>query len=307
MRHFPDNILTAMKDAVINVFWKREDVRALFRRCNVPAALVNEQDWNRYKYHIVAPVLDALNTSADGLGPLRRIVQETLEYTSGDHLLWMNDGAKRKREAERSLEHLRLLVQSYDAAKKTEQEERDARIKKLQEAARGAAFQEKLRAIKDRFVGSFREPDAQQRGYGLEQILYDVFLLFELEPRGPFKRVGEQIDGAFVHDGDHFLLEAKWQEDLVNLADLRDLDGAANSSLDNTLGLFFSLNGFSEVGLAGYAQGSRPRIICMDGAHLMAVLDSRIDLSDLLRRMRDIAVQKRRIFVPVREILEGKV
>src|SRR5262245_61502628 len=97
MRHFPDNILTAMKDAVINVFWKKEDVRALFLRCDVPAILTNQQDWQGYKYYIVAPVLDALNSSSDGLGPLRRILQETLAYTSGDHLLWMSDGQKRKR------------------------------------------------------------------------------------------------------------------------------------------------------------------------------------------------------------------
>src|SRR5262249_50446517 len=143
MNHFPDNVQTALKEAVINVFWKKEDVRVLFQRCVVPAQLINEQDWQKYKYHIVAPILDALNRNPDGLGPLRRILQETLNYTSGDHLLWMSDGEKRKREAERSLEHLRLLVKDYDAARQTEREEPDARLRKIQEAERGAAFQSK--------------------------------------------------------------------------------------------------------------------------------------------------------------------
>ena len=307
MAHFPDNILTAMKEAILNVFWKKEDVRALLQRCDVPASLINSQDWQAYKYHIISPVLDALNDSSDGLGSLRRILQETLTYTDGSHLLWMSDGQKRKREAERCLEHLRLLVKDHDAAKRTEQEERLARVKRLEETQRGAAFQAKLKGIKDQFLAYHQNPDAQKRGYGLEQILYDLFLLFEFNPRGSFRRTGEQIDGAFLHDGDHFLLEAKWETKPIDLADLRDLDGAVNSSLDNTLGLFISLNGFSEQALAGYAQGNRPRIICMDGMDLMAVLESQIDLSDLLRRKREIAVQKRTIFTSVAQILKGGV
>lgn len=307
VRHFPDNILTALKEAVINVFWKRSDVRALFQRCDVPPALINQQDWDAYKYHIVSPVLDSLNTSPGGLGPLRRILQETLSYTDGDHLLWMSDGKKRKREAERSLEHLRLLVKDHDAAKQTEAEERRARIRRRQEAQRGAAFQSKLEEIKKRFLDFHQDEDARRRGFGFEVILYDLFLLFEQNPRGSFRRVGEQIDGAFVHDGDHFLLEAKWVSQPVNLADLRDLDGAVNSSLDNTLGLFISLNGFSKQALTGYSQGNRPCLICLDGGDLIAVLEAQIDLSDLLRRKRDLAVQKRRIFVPAFEILTGAV
>ncbi|HEV2970538.1 MAG TPA: restriction endonuclease [Pirellulales bacterium] len=305
--HFPDNVMSVMKDAIINVFWKKTDVRALFDRCGVPRDLVSGQDWTAYKIHIVSPVLDNLNSTPKGLGPLRQILQETLKYTDGKHLLWLPDGEKRRKEAERGLEHLRLLVKELDAAKRTEDEERQARLRQLEQAKGGIAFRNKLDQIKTRFYALFQNPDAQARGYGLEDILYDTFDLFELSPRGPFRRIGEQIDGAFAHAGDHFLLEAKWQKEPVNLADLRDLDGAVSSSLDNTLGLFVSLNGFSGEALTGYSTGNRPRIICMDGMHLVSVVEGRIDLSDLIARIRDVAVQKKRIFVPVDEILAGKV
>jgi len=58
--HFPDNVMAAIKDAVLNVFWRKQDVRALFQRCSVPANVINEQDWQAYKIHIVAPILDSL-------------------------------------------------------------------------------------------------------------------------------------------------------------------------------------------------------------------------------------------------------
>ncbi len=107
-------------------------------------------------------------------------------------------------------------------------------------------------------------------------------------------------------DRDHNLVEAKWTKERVNLADLRDLDGAVGSSLDNTLGLFISVEGFSDEGVAAYLQGTRPRIVCMDGSDLFMVLDSRIDLADLLQRKKDIAVQKKVICVSANDIILGK-
>ena len=296
-----------MKESVINLFWKKEDVRGLFRRCAVPNDLITSQDWNAYKYYIVTPVLDRLNSSEEGLGPLRRILQETLEYTDGDHLLWLQDGQKRKREAERCLEHLRLLVKDYDAMRRTEQEQRESRQRQAQEGQGKAAFNTRLVDIYQRFLAYHQNPNRHQRGYALEEILYDIFLLFELNPQSAFRRTGEQIDGAFYQDGSHFLLEAKWTSSPSNLSDLRDLDGAVSSSLDNTLGLFVSLNGFTQEALDSYAQGNRPKLICMDGMDLMAVLSTQIDLNDLLKRKRDIAVQRRIIHASVTKIMAGKL
>jgi len=59
--------------------------------------------------------------------------------------------------------------------------------------------------------------------------------------------------------------------------------------------------------LQAYTQGNRPRIICMDGLDLMLVLETKIDLNDLLMRKRDLAVQKRSIFVSGADILKGIV
>ena len=145
--------------------------------------------------------------------------------------------------------------------------------------------------------------DENERGYDLEKLLNEAFALFELAPHSPFKRVGEQIDGAFVLDKEHFLLEAKWHKQRSNLAHLRDLDGAVSSSLDNTLGLFLAVAGFTEEALSGYLAGNRPRMICMDGGDLMLVLDGRIDLPELLFRKKEIAAQRRRIFVSANDII----
>lgn len=305
--HFPDNVIKALIDALINVFWLKKDLRSLYERCGVPSSMIAAQDWSSYKYHIIEPVLSALNSNEEGLAPLRRILAETLNYKDGDHLLWLQDGKKRKREAERCLEHLRLLVQQHDEALHEAQEEQARRRAEAEKTSTKRAFNERLRQLRDRFLILHQQLDSQGRGYGLETFLHDLFDLFELQPRGAFKVSGEQIDGAFVQEGDHFLLEAKWQKSPVTLDDLRDLDGAVASNLDNTLGLFVAINGFSSEALDRYRQGSRPRLLCMDGADLMAVLEGQIDLGDLLHRKRAVAAQRGQVFAPVREIMQGKL
>ncbi|MBX9790024.1 MAG: restriction endonuclease [Pirellulales bacterium] len=304
--HFPDNVLNALKEAVVNVFWTKKHLREVISRCDVPQQLVNAQDWNGYKFHIIDPILNSLNTIEHGLGPLRRILAETLEYKDGEHLLWLQDGQKRKREAERALDHLRLLVEKHDQTLKAEQAEQSRRRAQAEEAHSGQAFRQRLATLKERFLQFHGATDPQKRGYDLQTLLYDLFVLFDLEPRSAFALRGEQIDGAFVLDADDYLLEAKWQKEASTLNDLRDLDGAIASNLDNTLGLFVSINGFSQDALQRYREGSRPRLICLDGADLMLVLEGQIDLPDLLRRKRSLAAQRGEVFVAARRILLGE-
>jgi hypothetical protein len=304
--HFSHDIISALKDAAIKVFWTKSDLRSMLTIAGVDQSLINAQDWERYKYHILSPVLDELNCDENGLGKVRRILHETLRYQKCDHLLRFNDGKRLKREAERALEHLRALVKDHDAAKITADEEREARRKRAEESKKERAFQERLAALHQQYIGLLSEGDENQRGYSLERLLNALFALFELSPHAPFKRHGEQIDGAFVLDREHFLLEAKWQKSRPNLGDLRDLDGAVSSSLDNTLGLFVSVFGFAPQAVSGYIQGNRPRIICMDGGDLMMVLEGRIDLPELLFRKKEIAAQGREIFVSANNIILGR-
>jgi hypothetical protein len=304
--HFNHDAIQALNDAVVKVFWTKKDLRRLLDIAGVDQRLINAQDWENYKYHIVSPIIDRLNLTEDGLGPLRRILQETLRYKDCNHLLRFNNGKSLKAEAERALARLRELVEGHDLAKATEVEEREARRVRIEQAKKEKLFQEKLAALRSNYMNLFAKMDESERGFDLEKLLNQLFDLFELAPQSPFRRKGEQIDGAFLLNGDHFLLEAKWQKAQCSLANLRDLDGAVGSSLDNTLGLFLSISGVSEPALSGYLEGNRPRLICMDGSDLMLVLDGRIDLGELLSRKKDLAAQRRKIFVSASDIILGR-
>lgn len=214
--------MMALKDAVVKVFWTKPEMRKHLERCRVPAKLIAAQDWGRFKYHIVNPIMDQLNSSKDGLAPLRRSIQDTLSFKKCDHLLWLTDGKVKKAEAEESVSRLQKLVSEHDSTVKAADENRRVRLERQAESARGALFQQKLADLREKFLTLSLSPDAQGKGFALEGVLYDLFNLFDLNPKNSFRRVGEQIDSAFSLRGDHFLLEAKWQKLPVDLNDLRD-------------------------------------------------------------------------------------
>jgi hypothetical protein len=144
--------------------------------------------------------------------------------------------------------------------------------------------------------------DAQKRGFKLERLMKDLFDLFDLDPKASFRVVGEQIDGAFTFDNTDYLFEGKWQQLLVDVSDLDAFNGKIGRKLENTLGMFLSINGFTPAAVETHSS-LRPSMILIDGSDLMAVLEGRIDLIELLLRKRRHASQTGQIFLSARQIL----
>lgn len=132
--------------------------------------------------------------------------------------------------------------------------------------------------------------------------MYSLFGIFDLDPKASFRTAGEQIDGSFSFEGTDYLFEAKWEDKPTERRDLDTFDGVIRRKLENTLGLFLSINGYSEDGVKTYS-GGRSLMILMDGADLMAVLEGRIDLVTLLLRKRRHASQTGNIYLKVHELL----
>jgi hypothetical protein len=72
--------------------------------------------------------------------------------------------------------------------------------------------------------------------------------------------------------------------------------------LENTLGVFLSINGFSQDGVDAHSSGGAV-VILLDGADLMGVLEERIDFVTLLLRKKRHAAQTGNIYLRLHEIL----
>lgn len=69
-----------------------------------------------------------------------------------------------------------------------------------------------LRRLKEEFFILQRESNRNKAGIELQGILKQLFALSGLEPRKPFRVIGEEIDGSFELDHEIYLLEAMWEK-----------------------------------------------------------------------------------------------
>lgn len=120
----------------------------------------------------------------------------------------------------------------------------------------------------------------QQRGYAFERFLKDLFDAYGLSGRASFRLVGEQIDGSFVMHNETYLLEAKWQNSPIGAAELHTFEGKLGEKAKWSRGLFISISGFSEDGLAAFGRGKS--VVCVDGCDLSEVLNRKLSVVDVL-------------------------
>lgn len=157
---------------------------------------------------------------------------------------------------------------------------------------------DKLRSI---FYNLCALQDRQEAGLALERLLNELFELFELNPRGPFRVVGEQIDGSFELDSEIYLVEAKWESSPLSEAPLLVFRGKVEGKSTITRGLFISLNGYTEPALQAITQGKQPNFFLMDGYDLSVILEGHIDLCALLRTKIRILAEQGNVFVSAKD------
>jgi hypothetical protein len=288
--------IMALKEALCSVYWYKSELRGFLQLCLSNPGILNSFNWDNYKRQIASDVVDHLvaNPSAH-LGDLTKICYELCKLTDFSHLKPLDDGPQKVDKARNAVNQLKQLVEPHQEIKKEQDE-----IKKRQELAakklrENAAVRQKLESIKTRYMNLIGSTNAQSRGFELERVMYELFELFDLDPKASFKNLGEQIDGAFSLEGTEYLFEAKWQKELINKADLAVFTDKVRTKLENTLGIFLAINGFSPDGVTAHQAGGAS-IILMDGGDLMAVFEERIDFTSLLLRKKRHAAQTGNIY-----------
>lgn len=302
-KRFSPAAIHALKEALSSVYWYKSDLRSFLQNSLGDRRLVASLDWSAYKRQIVSDLVDELCENQDAnLAALTRLCYDVTEMREFPHLEQLDGGKQKAAKARNAVEQLRQLVDSHTEAKREDADFRE-RQKQFQERIRqSAAVRAKLEELKQQFMSIAMGANPQQRGFELERLMLDLFELFDLDPKAAFRNVGEQIDGAFTLEGTDYLFEAKWQQESVAVQELDGFSAKVGRKLENTLGLFLSMNGFSPDAIAAHSRGT-PNTVLMDGADLLAVLEQRIDFVSLLIRKKRHAAQTGRIFLPIHEVL----
>lgn len=145
-----------------------------------------------------------------------------------------------------------------------------------------------------------RDLPPQKRGYEFERFLTDLFDAFRLKAREPFRLVGEQIDGSFELAGETYLVEAKWLNAKVGVAELHTFHGKVEQKASWARGAFVSFGGFTEDGLKAF--GRAKKVIAVSGKDLKDALDRGVGIDRMLAAKVRRAAETGEVFLPFAEL-----
>ncbi|BAZ29821.1 hypothetical protein NIES4074_22680 [Cylindrospermum sp. NIES-4074] len=293
---FSSDIKSCMRDCILSVMWPREEIYFFFKDNGCTKTdlklLENYKELNLARVAMVDKMFNYLaNKPDEGLGPFRAMLKTLMEWSYFnpyyfDELKKLDIG-----KAKKNIEHLRQL-----------QEIRDAKIqadRKRQEELKRAQ-QEPTQTL-DELKKSFLElltgkTSTQNRGYELEKILLELGRLSQLEVTQPFRVTGEQIDGAIKYEGQHYLIEAKWQEKYASNEPVYQFVGKVEGKMYGR-GIFVSVNGFSNNVVEDIVKGKAIKTIFIDGADLIFVLEGLLSFSELIDRKVKAAQTTGKIYI----------
>jgi len=298
--------IMALKEALSSVYWYKSELEGFLRACLSTPNLINQFDWNNYKRQISSDIVDYLIARPEThLGDLTKLCYELCHFTDFSHLAALDEGPQKAERARAAVARLKQLVEPHQDLKREQDDIRRRQDMAAEKLRQSAAVRMKLEEIKVTYMTLVSSDDAQKRGFELEKVMYDLFELFDLDPKASFRNLGEQVDGAFTLDGTEYLFEAKWQKELVNKAHLVAFSDKVDTKLENTLGVFLSINGYSQDGVAAHQAGGAS-IILMDGGDLMAVLEERIDFVSLILRKKQHASRTGEIYLSYYQMIAAR-
>jgi hypothetical protein len=288
--------IVALKEALCAVYWYKADLRSFLHQALARPAILSSLNWENYKRQIVSDLIDALANDDDRVADLTRLCHDVCEMRSFEHLAQLDGGAQKMQRARAAVDQLRALLTPHQEVRAEAEALAERQKRAAEKLKASAAVRQKLDDVRSRYMALVISPNAQGRGFELERVMYDLFELFDLDPKASFRNTGEQIDGAFSLDGTEYLFEAKWQQEPSNASQLDGFAAKVRRKLENTLGVFLSINGFSQDGVSAHASGGAV-VILLDGADLMAVLEERIDFVSLLQRKKQHAARTGNIYL----------
>lgn len=147
---------------------------------------------------------------------------------------------------------------------------------------------------------SVRDLEPHDRGYAFEAYLKGLFDAFGMAAREPFRLNGEQIDGSFCLAGETYLIEAKWLNRKVGIAELHAFHGKIEQKAAWARGVFVSFGGFSEQGLDAFGKGKR--LVCLEGREIKIALEREVGIDALISMKVRRAAETGSVFTPVESL-----
>lgn len=297
---FPKDIKDCMKGCILSIFWPKKDIIDFFKNASCTSKdLIVESEYKELpRAKIVDTVFANLEKRSDlGIGQFRAMLKQLTEWDYFAPYYFNKLNKLDEDEAKKNITHLKQLQEIRDHKIKQERQRQDELERKRKD------LKVNIVELKDTFINLFsgkdkdgKEINSQRRGYLFEEFLRKLFANAGIEVTEPFKIVGEQIDGSFKYDGEHYIFEAKWHDSWSASNSLYQFAAKVQGKMHGR-GVFISINGFSPGSVHALTTGKAIQTILVDGGDLVPITEGMYTLKEMLDNKIKAAQTMGRIYV----------
>lgn len=288
MKVIPFEIIQQMIQCFGRCFFYKDPVAAFMISSGVPKELAYRYQ-NEPKFVWARKVLGELGDSEEGRLTQSKILTNLcrLRDLPDKEVTDRNAGLDALRTLKKLAIENRLIIQEENE----KSDHRRAYVEQKQKELQQRAVM--LEEIRKQFNEGLINPNRQQAGFSLEDLLNDLFKINDIDYRKSYRNPTntQQIDGHFNFGGFDYLVEAKWRRDFPNSGEIGAFKTKVDSKLESTRGLFVSVSGFRPEVINEY-NGRGAKIIFMSGHEFVFILEGRISLQEALKIKIEKAAQE---------------
>jgi len=300
-RFLPADVKNCLIEVCGRCFWYKQPLFEMFARAGIPEDMYLKYE-HEPKFKIARQLLSDLEKAGDdGYLLQRRLLTELCKLRN------LPDSEVPDRDA--GIDALRRLKSAAQENDLDVREEKTARQRRTADAAettqKARERDRRLKELQQAFFQLAQSSDRQASGYGLEDLLTELFAVYEIRYRKSYKADGEQIDGFFTFGGFDYLVEARWRREQPTLQDLLAFQGKVNRKIESTRGVIVSIAGFDDDSVRRLREAGPANLILLDGYDLNLLLDGRVSLIDALQAKIDKAAQEGVIYFPLSKLFSS--
>mgnify|MGYP001305096348 CR=1 FL=1 len=293
----PPHFVELVQDALLKSYWRRKAFRSALRRNGVAESFLATWNEDESKRDLLNRLMPALEAAERGPALIKQLAVHLADQVSFPDLTGWPDEAEKTRAAKVAVAALKAYIDKERSA--AEVQRARAAIREEAERQRQATIKSRqdLAKLQARLVELHPLAGTQDGGYRFEEWFFDLAMFFDVDCRQPYKVDGRQIDGSLTIDGTTYLVELKFTNSLTDAADIDTFMAKVTSKADNTMGLFVTMSGYTQVAIA---EASRPRtpLLLVDSTHIFSVLQGLWELPELISRLRQHASQTSEAYLP---------
>lgn len=311
--HYPPELLQLLIDTVPKLCKSKRDLLLFFQGAGVSktllapyARLLQDASDSFNKYQVTREILTELNEQGEhSLRPRRELLKRITEFEDFS-VCWEND-----RAAARGLvAQIRDLVNVKDSFTRMKLEKDEERRKRIEQQDAVVAGEQQRRTqrqkVKADLFSLFGEEDAHKRGKALERVLNELFRCYDMLVREAFSIKGksgegviEQIDGLIELEGQLYLVEMKWWNTPIGVADIAPHLVRVFGRGGQARGLFISYTDFTDPAITQCrdALSAGAVVVLATLQEIVSLLDSDGDLKRWLKTKADTMIADKEPFV----------